>query len=277
MTETLYRSMLVLWSKHQSLKYVAQELDVPKGLVKQVRDIGVPELGLAPLPGIPTNGKSVKVPKACGVELDGITHVAECVIAHQEATQHVNAVKAKLKKIQETSESLERESNLVEAEEILNGSLAEVIAAEERLALEKDRVLAVGQKSVALDNMQRSASEAAIARQAISNCLKLSAIMSFFTDNILENIEKGIIELPSKIDSRVLLSLANSNERLTAAMERAIKIEKGKAGDPEDNIGVKIGVLFNNCSVDELTEFVDRGVLPARIRQLPSEISDIVK
>ena len=60
------------------------------------------------------------------------------------------------------------------------------------------------------------------------------------------------MELPDTLDVKTLSMMAGAADKLTSAIERAVKIEQRRAGVPEDNLGVKIGVLLEGCTVEEL-------------------------
>jgi hypothetical protein len=104
----------------------------------------------------------------------------------------------------------------------------------------------------------------------LNNCVTIGEIMGHIADKILAGIEAGEILLPSVADPKVLASLAISADKLTSAMDRALKIKKGRGGEAEQTAGVQLGMLIDQCSPEELRAIQATGRLPVRFRYLPS-------
>lgn len=275
LTEALYNEVLRHWLDKPSVSHVVLQTQYPRALVKQLVTEGIPEQGMAPLPSPEKKSrKSTKKskPSAALPPPPDRDMAAASVIAQQSVKQQVAEMKERLSELDSASEQLGIEADVREARQQAEGALAELEQAERRVDVEARRLANVEERAIVMDNVQRSATEAAIARQALQNCTNLGAILGHLTDKILEGIETGDVEVPEQLDHKVLASLTASVDKMTSAMERAIKIEKGRAGEPEKNLGVKIGILLDGCSEEELDQIIESGgALPPRVRALVVE------
>ncbi len=271
LTEDLYQEALALWLEKPTIAYVSRELGVSRGQVKRLVEEGLPDLDLPPFPqsgkrrGRPPKARAAPRPAKGSIDPSSREAAAKRVLVEEEARQHVAEVKRRLREAEERSKELQERVEDEDVREECAESEAALAEARKRLELEERQIAQVEKKTIAADAVQRSAEEASIARQGMRNVLNMGALMSHITDRILEGVEQGRIEIPDKLDYRVLSSLAASADKLTSAMERAIKIERGRAGEPDSVVGVKIGVLLERCSDEELESMLESGKLPGRL------------
>lgn len=265
LTDGLYNAMLSCWLESPTIKYVMEELELPRSLVLHVRDKGIPELGHPPLSTIEPAPDIEPPPNGKGRPRGDKSIDARFLVTHEEAQQHVKRAREKLAELQGIAAEAGQEANLAEAQQEADGTMVMLEDTKKRLDLEDKRLATVEKRAITADNVQRSAQEAAVARVAFKNCLDIGAIFSHLIDAMMVGLESGEIMLPKIVDAKIIASLASSADRLTAAMERAVRIEKGRAGAPEQNIGVKIGILLNNCDEDELDEIINKKRLPQRL------------
>jgi hypothetical protein len=276
-TEPLYAAILATWCERPTLKNVCETLEIPRATVKQVRDNGVPELGLDPLPSAKlvnqtnnkrrTNGKNnnQKAKPEDHKDFDAL-----CYMSFEEVKQHSEAAKDKLVKLSMHASEVGQQADVAEAEQEIDGTLAELDNAETRLAEERSRIADVSQRAITADKLRRAAQEDAAARMQLDMCVNLGAIHSFMVDQLAVALTSGGMALPDTLDPKWLSSLVNTLERLTMATERAIKVSKGRAGEQgEGKINVLVGQVVNlldGCSEEEMRVIASTGALPKRVR-----------
>jgi hypothetical protein len=265
LTEDLYNEISKTWKQKQDVAKVADALGLLWSTVNVVVEHGIPDLGLAPLPK--SNGKSAprktRTKKIKPKIVDSDLQKA-AVLANNEAVEHVNKAKAALKEVEQKAKEVGQKVDLEEQQQRADGTMDEIQLATKRANLESKRLANVGQRAITADATKRSAEEAALARRSMDLCLDIGAVMSRTIETLMEGIEAGNIDLPDKVDLKTLSTLATSADRLTAAIERAIKIEKGRAGEPDTVLGVQIGLLLDMKSDDELDTIIQNGVLDVK-------------
>lgn len=280
-TADLYNAILAAWLETPSVRSVAHTLDLPRAFIASVRAKGMPELGLPPLPDdgtkIPKPGDqskpTVMAPrkiKSGGQNGADMTLQAEIVVARQEAEKYASQVRTWLDEIEARAERMGVKADVAEARGAIDGTLAELEAAEVRVRLQQDRLATVSETAVQVDVIRRTADEAVAAHSMLRNCVTIGEIMGHIADKILEGIEKHGVTLPAAADPKVLASLAVSADKLTSAMDRALKIKKGRGGEAEQSAGMQLGILIEQCTPEELHVVQTTGRLPLRFRFLPS-------
>jgi protoporphyrinogen oxidase len=276
LTHEVYNEILALWLDRPSISHIVYQTGLSRKTVANVVDNGIPGLGLAPLP--PPAKKRYKKKRKNPAKGDGLrgfkqeteqsdmSAAAHNMVAYEETQQHIAALKMKLAEAEARADDAEAQTEFLEHQAELDGVGQALSLAERRVKVEEKKVANIEQKAIAADNTRRSAGEAAIARVALHNCMNIGAAMSILTEKLLDAIANGDVKLPRELSPKYLGSLANSIDKLTSAMERAVKMEKGRAGEPQNIIGVQIGVLLDGCSDDEIDEVIKTGTLPERIR-----------
>jgi hypothetical protein len=274
-TKDLYASVLAAWLEKPSIAYVCEQLELPRSVVQRMVKEGAPELGLDPLPQRSRkkagNSTAKRKPKANGSSnANGSDRdlTARTVIASQEAEQHVERIRAKLRALQEDADQIGADTNLAELEQKVDGTMAELEAAKLRAEVEEKRIANVSDRAIAADATQRSATEAAAARMSLKHCMTMSAIYGHLAENMLDAIEGGKLEMPETVTPRTVMMLASALDKLTTATERAVKLEKGRAGEPDKVIGVQVAVLLDACTPEELEVVATTGRLPTRLKML---------
>jgi hypothetical protein len=272
--------MLACWLEKPTITYVSEELELPTKLVKQVRDSGVPELDLKPFPPSQAVREGKKRPARPKDEEDkpddgNGQYEALRLLTHEEVQQHIEAAKKKLISFSTRAIELGQEADLAEAKEEIDGTLATLDETERQLDVEEKRLANVEQRAIVSDNVRKSAEEAAVARQQMNMCINMGAIFSHFIDTMMVAIERGDMPLPAVLDPRMLSTIVSSLERLTAATERAVKIDKGRAGEQENKLGALIGMMLDGCTDEELILVGKTGAIPKRLRAVSSD-SDVI-
>jgi len=273
-TDSLYSSMLAAWMEKPTVSFVMEQLDLPRSLVNYVRDHGMPEIDRPSLQYVTNPNNTSQVPSGPGRPsnklskdvVDGEAVAAQHLIIYEDVQRHAEAIRSRLMDVASQSSDLAQKADLAEQQQEVDGTITVIDDASKELAYEAKRIATVEHRAIAAHNIKRSAEEAAIARQALNTCLSLGAIYSHCADAYLVAIEEGRVALPAVVDMRVLNSLATSVDRMTAAMERAVKIEKGRSGETEKTPGVQIGILLDKCSDAELDMIVANGRFPDRLK-----------
>jgi hypothetical protein len=268
LTEHMYNAILLAWLEKPSVAWVSEQLEVPASLVRRLSRNGAPEIGKGPLPPRPIKGKARDKSTPSTLPPDPHRVAARTVLARQEATEKIAKIKQQLKEADVDAAAISQHAKEAELEQELDDTFKEIEIARKRADLEEKRIANVEHRAIVADNVSRAAQEAAAATMVMDHCLQIGAIMSHLTGKLLEGIEMGEIEMPKTVSPKMLGSLTNSADRLTSAVERALKIAKGNAGEPTQVLGVQIGVMLNGCTPEELDYVTRTGQLPARLRLL---------
>ena len=266
-----YYDIIDAWATNADIKYVARVTGLTESVVRKVVKEGVPTLHLPPLPPPPKKGmKPPRTTSFKGVKPakpDSKTLRKAAVASHTDALKHVKKAKDVLKELDNKANQLSKEAGRGEIEQEMTTVLSDLEAAALRTQVEEQRIHNIGERALVRDAVARSADEAAMARVSKSNCLNLAAVLSYTVDKLMEGIEDGTINLlPSDVNLKHLTGLTMAVERLTAAMERTIKIEKGRVGEPDKVLGIQIGLLLDGCSDEELEKIMECGQLPTRLK-----------
>jgi len=86
----------------------------------------------------------------------------------------------------------------------------------------------------------------------------------------LEKIENGDFKLGASVTLADFANLAKVIEKVGVSVERAMRVARLHAGEPDAVLGIQVGALLTPCSLDELAEIQRTGALPARILGLQS-------
>lgn len=266
--DVAYNEALVAWLEQPRVSHVVFETGLSRSQVKQLVDEGIPELDCAPLPPAGQSRKSSKKSKPVQASLptDHDT-AAQHHLAREAASQQITAMKQRLALLAGDGSSISQAASIAEAREELDKTSQQLDLAEKRLDNEAKRIANVEERTIAAGNIEQAATEAAIARSAMRNVMNIGAALEMLTEKLLEAVADGKCTIPETLDAKTISTLATSIDKLTTATERAIKIDKGRSGESEDNLGLQIGILLNACTPAEIQQTIDnKGELPERIR-----------
>jgi hypothetical protein len=280
-TEELYDQILEKWLEKPSVSHVVYELKLSRSLVRGVMTNGVPELGLEPLPTPKkkprrsrVNGKAKTSSKKKPKRDPEMSLAARAVVAHEDAQQKAAVIKEQIRELESEGVELAESARLKEAEQELDGTVDALVIAERRAKREERRISNVSERAIAADNTRRAAQEAAASRLALDASLDLGAAVGLTAERLLEAVMDNKLKFEKSVTMKDILTLTTALDKLTAAMERALKIGKGRAGDPEKILGVRIGVMLDGCTDEELDQLLETGVLPARLRMIDAGVDD---
>lgn len=119
---------------------------------------------------------------------------------------------------------------------------------------------------------RRSAEEATAARATLGGAAKTAQAVLHLATRVVELIEQGKLEISEdQVTPKLLLDLCTAIDRSSVAVERAMRIERIHAGEPEAVLGMRIGLLLDQCSTEELNGIRREGRLPLRLLGLAEE------
>lgn len=266
--DVAYNEALVAWLAKPSVSHVVFETGLSRVQVKQLVESGIPEIGCAPLPPAGKSRKSPRKSKPVKAPLptDHDT-AAQHYLARTAASQQITEMKQRLALLEDDGTAVAQAAGIAEAREELAQTSKQLDIAEKRLGNEAKRIANVEERVIAADNIEQAATEAALARSAMRNVMNIGAALEHLTEKLLEAVAEGKCTIPEELDAKTISTLATAIDKLTTATERAIKIDKGRSGESEDNLGLQIGILLNACTPIEIQQVIDNhGELPERIR-----------
>jgi len=116
---------------------------------------------------------------------------------------------------------------------------------------------------------KRAEREAASAQAALQAVLKTNDVVLGLVQNIAGKVEdEGIeaYELPQKLTGPYLEKLTATVDKLAAATDKAVRLSRLTAGEPEHNVAMHVAHLVTMLGPDELREYGRTGELPTRLR-----------
>lgn len=266
--DVAYNEALVAWLEQPRVSHVVFETGLTRSQVKQLVETGIPELDCAPLPPNAQSRKSTKKSKASKAPLPTNHDTAAAHhLAREAASQQIAETKARLALLDDGATAVAQAASVAEAREELDQTAKQLDIAEKRLENDAKRIANVEERAIAANNIEQAATEAALARSGMRNVMNIGAALEHLTEKLLDAVAEGKCTIPETLDAKTISTLATSIDKLTTATERAIKIDKGRSGESEENLGLQIGILLNACTAEEIQQTIDnKGELPERIR-----------
>lgn len=142
--------------------------------------------------------------------------------------------------------------------------------AQHRRAWEEDAV-AKGEAA------RMAAEQASAARISMAAALKGSQLANRMAEEMISKLDAGDTVLPDDITPKIVTQIISALNTSTEITKRAIEIEKMRAGEPEEALGIQIGIMLERCSDDELTYVCQTGSLPTRIVDQRKAIVDALE
>lgn len=112
---------------------------------------------------------------------------------------------------------------------------------------------------------RRAAEEGMAARITMDAAVRSMRMTQGYAERVLEKIDNGDLLIPEKITPRLVGSLVRSMESAANIVEKAMRIERMRAGEPEAVLGIQIGMMLERCNEEELEYVMRTGAIPARI------------
>lgn len=120
----------------------------------------------------------------------------------------------------------------------------------------------------------RVAKEAAAAQGMLNAAMSSTNLFSRYLEEVNNTVLSGNAEfaLPAKITLEHLTKLAQAADKLASSLDRAVRLSRLTAGEPESNIAMEVSLLVNRLTTEELRIYVDTGHLPPRLRGRASAV-----
>jgi hypothetical protein len=110
---------------------------------------------------------------------------------------------------------------------------------------------------------RQAAEEALAARTVMSSSLNVLKKLERYADKI---IDAAILEgAPEEVTPKHVQQVISAIERTTAITERAMRIERMRAGEPEQVLGLMLGQLLDRCNQGDLVYVVQTGHMPSHL------------
>lgn len=127
-----------------------------------------------------------------------------------------------------------------------------------------------------------AAEQAQAARITMASALQATQLSQQMAQQMMEKLNNGECAFPEDLTPKIVQQVVRSLDTSAAIVEKAIKIEKMRTGEPEAQLGIQIGIMLERCNDDELDIVIKTGHLPDRLldqRRLvvatPTEAGDI--
>lgn len=127
-----------------------------------------------------------------------------------------------------------------------------------------------------------AAEQAQAARITMASALQATQLSQQMAQQMMEKLANGECAFPEELTPKIVQQVVRSLDTSAAIVEKAIKIEKMRTGEPEAQLGIQIGIMLERCNDDELDLVITTGHLPDRLldqRRLviatPTEAGDI--
>jgi hypothetical protein len=110
-----------------------------------------------------------------------------------------------------------------------------------------------------------AAEQAMAARVTMDSALQATRLSQKLAVEMMEKLERGECAFPDELTPKVVQQVVRSLDTSAAIVEKAIKIEKMRTGEPEAQLGIQIGIMLERCNEDELEIVIKTGHLPDRL------------
>jgi len=112
---------------------------------------------------------------------------------------------------------------------------------------------------------RQAAEEALAARTVMSMALRTMKLNQHVLEKFMEKLEAGEIPIPEEMTPKVLYQLTKSMDAAAAVVQKAMDVERKRMGEPEQVLGIQIGLLLDHCEDGELELIMQTGEVPRRL------------
>jgi hypothetical protein len=116
--------------------------------------------------------------------------------------------------------------------------------------------------------IDRASKEAAGAQVLLESTMAASAVYSAFVNEIgkiIADPDKGF-SLPEKVGPKMLKALVETGDKLASSLDRAVRLSRLTAGEPESNVAIEVGIMVARLDIDAKRRFAETGQVPPEIR-----------
>jgi hypothetical protein len=112
---------------------------------------------------------------------------------------------------------------------------------------------------------RQAAEEAMAARTVMAMALRTMKINQHVLEKIMEKLEAGEVPIPDEMTPKILYQLTKSMDTAAAVVQKAMDVERKRLGEPEQVLGIQIGLLLDHCEDGELELVMRTGEVPRRL------------
>jgi hypothetical protein len=124
----------------------------------------------------------------------------------------------------------------------------------------------------------RHAAEESMAARVVMDAAMKSMKMSLdYAQRVMDQMQETGVILPSVVTPKTINALVKSMESAANIVEKAMKIERMRLGEPDKTLGIQIGIMLDRCTDEELESVERTGDLPARILGQREVVARIVQ
>jgi len=122
---------------------------------------------------------------------------------------------------------------------------------------------------------ERVARETAAAQGMLISSLKTADAFLGYVNRVLEKTqEEDGYALPEQVNAGVLNKLADTANKLATAVDKAIRLSRFTAGEPERNVTFEVAALIGRMDENDLREYLSTGAVPQHLRIKASNFID---
>jgi hypothetical protein len=112
---------------------------------------------------------------------------------------------------------------------------------------------------------RQAAEEALAARSVMAMALRTMKLNQHVLEKIMEKLEAGQVPIPEEMTPKILYQLTKSMDAAAAVVQKAMDVERKRMGEPEQVLGIQIGLLLDHCEDGELELIMQTGEVPRRL------------
>jgi len=122
---------------------------------------------------------------------------------------------------------------------------------------------------------ERVARETAAAQGMLISSLKTADAFLGYVNRVLEKTqEEDGYAMPDQVNAGVLNKLADTANKLATAVDKAIRLSRFTAGEPERNVTFEVAALIGRMDENDLREYLSTGAVPQHLRIKASNFID---
>jgi len=116
--------------------------------------------------------------------------------------------------------------------------------------------------------LDRVATEAAGAQMLLKSSMNAASLYnSFLTEVCRIALDKdGGFSLPDKVGPKLIQQLVGTADKLATTLDRAVRLSRLTAGEPESNVSMEVSILVARLDEDALQRFEKTGQIPPELR-----------
>lgn len=116
--------------------------------------------------------------------------------------------------------------------------------------------------------VDRVATEAAGAQMLLKSGMNAASLYNAFLTEVCRiALDKdGGFSLPEKVGPKLIQQLVGTADKLATTLDRAVRLSRLTAGEPESNVSMEVGILIARLDEDAMRRFGETGQIPPELR-----------